>query len=362
MKRKLTDVPSSLKNIDVKAVLRSRGVYFAQKQNKAMKEAAIPMARKLIKGKQKVVEAPKYSGFTNDEALAYWEKQIHIVDVLEKKFETKIQQFVQKMVNGFLSNIEQEIAVKSNKKAIVKAKAYFEDSEGDLQTTAQLDFTPLLIDQAVLAGQEALKLVGSKDIYTPYKLRNTIADNVAKFTQSMIDTDRSKLVDILTNGLKDGKSIPEIRGMIQADFADIEKNQAQLITRTEVLRASVQASKDAYAQSGLVDGVQWLTAGADDECADYEGDIQSLDGQFYSDTTEFADGDPPLHPNCRCVLLPVLIDESKAYIPQPNKALVNRIKELESEVDKRTKDYREIKSLKVDDEAYIKALEGLINE
>lgn len=365
--RKPTQVPKSLKSIDVKAVLRNRGIYLQQRQNQELKQAAIPMAKAMLKKKSTPVklEPPKYSGFTNEEAMAYWEKQIHIVDVLEEKFELKVQQFVKKMVTGFLSNIEQEIAIKSNKKAIIKAKAYFDDSENDLLTTAQLDFTPLLVDQAVLAGQEAYRLVGSKDIYTPYKLRDTIASNVSKFTQSMIDTDRAKLIDILTQGLQEGKSVPEIRGLIQADFDSIEKTQAQLITRTEVLRASNQAALDAYEQSGLVEGKQWLTAGADDECADYEGQVEALDGNFYSDTDEFADGDPPLHPNCRCVLLPVLLDESKAYIPQPNKALKDKIVELESQFDKRTKEFKLLKEQKIDDEMYIKTLEkhlGLDNE
>lgn len=356
----MKQIPRSLQNIDVKAVLRKRGIFLQQRVNQDLKQAAIPMAKAMLnkkKSQNNKIEPPKYSGFTNEEAMAYWEKQIHIVDVLEKKFELKVQQFVQKMVTGFLSNIEQEIAIKSNKKAISKAKSYFDDSIDDLQTAAQLDFTPLLVDQAVLAGQEAYRLIGSKDIYTPYKLRDTIASNVSKFTQSMIDTDRTKLIDILTQGLQDGKSVPEIRGMIQADFDNIEKTQAQLITRTEVLRASNQATLDAYEQSGLVEGKQWLTAGADDECADYEGQIEALDGNFYPDTDEFADGDPPLHPNCKCVLLPVLLDETKAYTPQPNKALREKIVELEAQIDKRTKEFKQIKAEKTDDELYIKSLE-----
>lgn len=348
--RKPTEIPASLKTIDVKAILRKRGIYLEQKVNKDMKEAAIPMARKLIASRKKKVDPPRHHQFTNEQVQDYWEKQIHIVDVLEKKFDNKLRQFIVKIVDGFLKTLDNEVN-----------KDYFDDNESELLTQAQFDFTPLLIDQAVLAGQEAYKLIGSKDIYTPFKLRKTIAENVAKFTQSMLDTDRQKLTDIVTDGVENGQSIPEIRNIIQADFEAITKNQAQLITRTEVLRASNQAALDAYEQSGVVEGKQWITFGAVDECADYEGKVESLDGSFYDNESDFADGDPPLHPNCRCILLPVLIGE-KALMPLHNAKLRERIKELENQIDKRTKSYKELKDKNVDDAAYIKALERHIDK
>lgn len=298
------NVPASLQNIDIKALLRRRGVYDKQVANKKLKEAAKPLAKKMLTKK-----SSNYKSYSNEEALAYWEKQIHIVEVLEKKFDLKVQQFITRFVEGFLAHLEQEITTKTiGKRTLGVAKGYFDDNEDDLLVAAELDFTPLLTDQAVLAGQEAMDMVGSKDIYTPGKLREKIAKNVRKFTQSMLETDQEKLIDIIDQGIKAGKSVPEIRSTIQTSFDAISKTQAQVITRTEVLRASTQGTLDAYKQSGVVEGKQWLTAGASDECADYEGQIESLDGNFYSETTEFADGDPPLHPNCRCVLLPVLID------------------------------------------------------
>lgn len=361
--RQPNELPDSLKTINVKAILRKRGIYTKLRINREMKEQMKPLARKAIEGKKKPKQPKKpqiYAQFTNDQAKEYWEKQIHIVEVIEAKFDHKIQQFINKMVTGFLKHLESEISEKTIKK--INTKGYFDDNEDALLTEAQLDFTPLLMDQAVLAGQEAYKLIRSKDIYLPDQIRATVADNVKRFTQSMLDTDRDKLINIISQGLDDGKSVPEIRSAIQADFeGEYTKMQAQRITRTEVLRASNQATLDAYEQSGVVEGKQWLTAGAVDECAEYEGQIESLGGNFYSDTSDFADGDPPLHPNCRCVLLPVLIGE-KAYAPQPNKELYKRVEELEGQIDKRTKAYKELKSERIDDQAYIKALEKYLGD
>lgn len=352
--------PASLKTIDVKALLRKRGIYVKLQANQELKKKMLPIARRAMTT-NKTVEPVKpqiYAQFTNDQAQAYWEKQIHIVEVIEAKFDHKVQQFITKMLDGFLKSLDSEISQKSLKK--FNTKGYFDDNEDNLLVEAQFDFTPLLMDQAVLAGQEAYKLIKSDDIYLPDKLRSKISENVKRFTQSMLDTDREKLVSIISQGIDSGQSVPEIRSSIQADFdGEYTKMQAQRITRTEVLRASNQATLDAYEQSGVVEGKQWLTAGAVDECSQYEGQIESLGGNFYDDTNEFADGDPPLHPNCRCVLLPVLIGE-KAYTPVVNKELYKKIEELESQIDKRTKEFRDLKDQRADDTAYIKSLEKLL--
>lgn len=313
-KRKPTEVPSSLKSINVKAVLRKRGIYLDQRMNKEAKERLTPIAKELLKStkkktkiKEKTPKPQKYAHFSDEVAQAYWQKQIRIVEVIEARFEKKVEQFVVKIVNEFLKHLDTEI---NNEKKLKKfnSKGYFDDLEEDLLVQAQFDFTPLLMDQVILSGQEAYKLIGVDDVYIPYKLRDTISRNVAKFTESMLHTDRDTMIGIISNGLEDGKSVPEIRSAIETSFDSISKNQAQRITRTEVLRASNQAALDAYEQSGVVEGKQWLTAGATDECEQYDGDIVTLGGNFYSSDNEFQDGDPPLHPNCRCVIIPVLVD------------------------------------------------------
>lgn len=308
--RKPNELPASLKSVDVKALLRSRGVYFKQKMNKAAKEQAMPLAKELLKKKAKKPEPQKYLNFTDETAIAYRQKQIHLVEVVEAHFENKLNQFITRIVTGFLTHLESEI-ISTKRIKRFKIKDYFDDIEDDYTTQALLDFTPLLESLATLSGQEAMKIADSDQIYIPFKYRDVIEQNVRKFTKSLVETDKQKLIDIITQGIQDGHSVPEIRSTIQSDFeGSYTKNQAQRITRTEVSRVSNQASLDAWEQSGVVEGKQWVTQGATDECADYDGQIESLDGNFYPDTTEFADGDPPLHPNCKCGTIPVLLNEN----------------------------------------------------
>lgn len=306
MIRKPNEVPKSLQTIDVKALLRKRGIYTKQRINQELKEQAKPLAKELVKSK-KVKEARRHAQFSNEAVLSYWEKQIHIVETAEQHFEDKIRQFIGKIEKDFLSHLESEAEAKKRfTTRISVAKDFFDDNKDNYLVKAQLDFTPLLESVATLAGQNAMKLTGQDQVYLPFGYRDTIKTNVGKFAKSLFDTDRQVLTDILTEGLKDGRSIPEIRASINEVFPEYTKMQAQRITRTEVLRTSNQAAVDAYEQSGVVEGKQWLTAGAVDECAQFEGQIVTLSSGFYGSENEFQDGDPPLHPNCKCVVLPII--------------------------------------------------------
>lgn len=304
-KTKSTDIPPGLKSIDVKAVLRERGVFLKQKQNKALKEAAVPIVKEMRKKKVKAEEPRRSANYTNEQINEYWQKQIHIVEVVEQHFENKLNQFIQRVGQDFLKHFDEEVKTRKSFVKFVK-KDYFSDNEDDLLNQASVDFEPLLASVAVMAGNHANQLIGLNDPYLPFNYKATIAKNVAKFTKSMLDTDRDHLTLIISNGLTEGKPATDIRNQIEADFNDYSKNQAKRISNTEVLRTSNQAALDAFEQSGVVEGKQWVAFGSDDECANYDGQIVTLSDSFYGSDDEFQDGDPPLHPNCKCVIIPIV--------------------------------------------------------
>lgn len=362
-------VPASLKNVNLGAVLRRMGMYKKLETNRAMREAAKPLAKQLLEkraaSKVKQPEPQRHVYLSNEIVQSYMEKQIHVVDVVEKKFETKVQQFIERMGQDFLKHLDAEVTSRKSFISFVN-KDYFSDQEDELLVQAGIDFTPLLESVSTLAGTNALALINSSEPYLNDGVRKKIAANVEKFTKSMIETDREHLIGIISNGLESGVGIPEIRRMIETDFSQYSKMQASRIARTEVLRTSTNASIDAWKDSGVVEGLQWLTYDPCPECEPYEGEIRAIDGSdggFYDIENEFQDGDPPLHPNCQCQLLPVVVGE-KAYKPATKyerDTLQARIAELEDQIDKRTKEYREIKERRTEDEAYIKELEDLVD-
>lgn len=368
------NLPKSLKYVQVSKMLRRNGMYKKIQIYKEAKQAALPMAKQIIAERRKNKKEPEVERehimFTNDKVWEFHSKQLSLVETQEKIFENKVKQFIDSLVEMALANVPEEIAL-MQKKALLP--------EAELELRAQVDFRPILEDVATLMGQEALKLIEDDSSYIPRDLRPSIEANVRKFTRSMIDTDKEKMVDIIAQGLAEGKSVPQIKRQIADTFAEFSKVQAERITRTEVIRASNMGAIDAWESSGVVTGKQWLTAmddRVDPLCSYMNGKVVDLKGRYFrkGETLEVGDvkttfnygsiKEPPLHPNCRCTLLPILIGERAfdANTYMKVKSLEADKEELETKVDKRTKSFKKLKERNLELEQYVKELEGLVDE
>ena len=109
-------------------------------------------------------------------------------------------------------------------------------------------------------------------------------------------------------------------------FGTASTYRAFMIARTESAMAENYSDVVAWEQTGVVESKQWFTA--EDEhvcgfCHEMDGVTITLKQSFFDkgDVMMFEDkngkphemmldfrtiGEPPLHPNCRCVLLPIL--------------------------------------------------------
>lgn len=364
-------VPPAIKNVSYKKHIRRSGILEKIAQANRLKEAAIPIAKQIVEGRRKTVpvEVSQSKEFTNDQVWNYYNKQIHMVEVQEERFRQKLETYINDVVDKALIHIPDEVAE-------MQQKALFD--EEDFIVRAGIDFTPILTEVAIASGVSALDLIGKDDAYIAMNLREAITKNVAKFAQSLLDTDREKIIDLIANGMKDGLSVPQIRTSIIKEFETYSKMQSERITRTEVIKTSNAAAVDAWEQSGVVEGKQWLTAPSDDYCEDYNGKIVSLSQNFFDkgDTIKHGEQEikldyddipePPLHPNCKCSVIPVLVDAKAASVSIIDDKLIkaqrDKIKELEDQIDKRTKAFKDLKNeyaeTSADDKAYIKALEA----
>jgi SPP1 gp7 family putative phage head morphogenesis protein len=77
---------------------------------------------------------------------------------------------------------------------------------------------------------------------------------------------------------------------------------------TETATAYSMGSLLAYAQSGVVESVEWLATIDKQTCPDcraLDGETRALADATFSDGTAH----PPHHPRCRCALAPILKKE-----------------------------------------------------
>jgi SPP1 gp7 family putative phage head morphogenesis protein len=120
------------------------------------------------------------------------------------------------------------------------------------------------------------------------------------------DATRDMLRGDIADGIEAGLSNDDIASGLAENYA-FSDERAQTIARTETAFADVHGNLDAYRTSGQVAAKRWIV-GAEccDECQELDGEEVDLDEDFPNDGGE----GPPLHPNCRCDVLPVLTDSA----------------------------------------------------
>lgn len=129
------------------------------------------------------------------------------------------------------------------------------------------------------------------------------ADRAAELVTLIEENTRTMLRAAVTQAIEQGLSAAELADVI-SESAAFSTARAQMIARTELIRANNQGNLAAYKASGVAAGKEWATA--DDEACCAECDANEAQGAIPLDD-DFDSGDdaPPAHPNCRCALLPV---------------------------------------------------------
>ena len=128
----------------------------------------------------------------------------------------------------------------------------------------------------------------------------TFSQRVWGNTERLVETLNEELVHCVITG----KKPTELRELLQERF-NVSYNRADTLVKTEVAHIETAAAAQRYQDYGL-DKYEFL--GRDEHdigCA-----CKKLDGQvfFYSEMRAGVNA-PPIHPNCRCAIIPVIDDE-----------------------------------------------------
>lgn len=373
--QQLRKIPA-LKYIDLQPI-KKFGAKEKAKDYKETYKQALPVARQLVKSRRNknTEEVREHSKFSNEQVWNYHNQKIQMVGDAEDLFKSLLDNYIDDLLLLMLNNLPKEF----NKS--IQEKQLISDEEIERKISEALgSFSPVLASISVSSGNQALQLIGSEEIYTGGDdLYAYIRRQVRKFAKSMIETDQDTMAQVIANGINEGRSVAQIERSLRESFPEIKKLQSTRITRTEVLKASNHAAVEAWIQSGLVTGKQWLTAEddrVDPLCASLNGKIIDIDSKFFKKGETYEAGgqfikldyssvpEPPLHVSCRCDVLPVVVGQEDFDLRSYDKFQEMRAKiaELEDKVDKRTKAFKELQVEKDNSEQYAKALEKLISE
>ena len=247
---------------------------------------------------------------------------------------TKIEKMLKKAIQAFFDSQAPQIA-----RQVIEAKDALGKSEiDDIRKILDAlnfndwvsiidDIEPILEALAKEGGAEALAQIGMKDDESIVNLTNEQAVSWAQTRAAewvgmkkdengdlvpnpdakwnISESTREMLNSTVTQAMEEGWSNDQLASAIE-DCQGFSSERSEMIARTETAMADVQGNLMAYRESGQVEKKQWIT-GAEccDDCHELDGEIVDLDESFSNDG---GDG-PPLHPACRCDVLPILIDD-----------------------------------------------------
>ena len=244
-----------------------------------------------------------------------------LLTTLRQQFEQQRTEILQNASTAVLHGYPERKPTKKEKKDYLGALLLF----GIYTDLMRKALAPILYALLVETGKDAMGQVDldpSQFNPTDVQVLNYSQHQAQKIATEVNDETEKQLRASLGQGIDDGEDDNHLQARIEEVFGAALTYRAHRITRTEVTRAQGFADIAAWKQSGRVSGKAWYTA--EDEkvcafCAHLDGVIVQLDSNYFSlgDVYEVdgqklninyeAVGSPPVHPNCRCYLQPVLL-------------------------------------------------------
>lgn len=241
--------------------------------------------------------------WTKEQRDAHWDKMVAKTDVFENRMQGKAKELFDAQEKEVKRNLESSKHYSPSKRKDSASDYIFNVASENKKWRKVL--APIISTVVKDKGKEILEFLGvagDLDLSQATASAYLRIEGLA-FIKDVNDYTIERLKKVLAEGLEKEEGIPDLKKRVEQVFDVAKGSRSEMIARTEVLRSTNFATEEAFKQSEVVEGKEWLTAKderVDDECADLDGDTAELGDDFKGV------GFPPLHPNCRCTILPVL--------------------------------------------------------
>lgn len=156
-------------------------------------------------------------------------------------------------------------------------------------------------------GQAAVSHLGARGTFLLKNkpLLNKLEKRSTFLIDSLDETNMLSLQNTVIEGIERDMTMTEMKSFISGRISDeISPYRAEMITRTEFANAASLVSGETYKKNG-VEKWEWVTAPNEcDICAGNDGEKRSI-----GDTFSSGDDRPPVHPNCKCDIVPVIPED-----------------------------------------------------
>ena len=245
--------------------------------------------------------------YTEEFQREYWNLFIKRVTPLENDFKRGMIKLFQDQELRVLRALraKKSISIYHEEIEIKSVEDVLRITHDEREIAKFAEFTlPRITEMVKITGTSSyaeLGISGSFDVSNP-KVIKYIKKHVGKLIKGIGDTTLDKLRKTLAEGVSFGEKIPSLASRVSSVYDEAKSYRSIRIARTETISANNQGALQAYDQSGVVEKKQWLAEGdACDDCLAMQGEIVKLHESFSGGVDC-----PPLHPNCRCTVLPVI--------------------------------------------------------
>lgn len=189
-------------------------------------------------------------------------------------------------------------------------------------------FIPL--DAELMRAAAELSLGLADDSETNFRIderiKQAIHDRIDLLAKTINDDTIRQLEETIAEGVLAGENLDKLRNRVKDVYSFASDVRAERIARSESIFASNAGAEEAYRQSPVVTGKEWSAEPTDacEFCLELDGKIVGIDEDYFKQGDEVVVGEgdnahsykvdydnigfPPLHPNCRCSLLPVRLE------------------------------------------------------
>lgn len=257
----------------------------------------------------------------------FWKNMVAKTDVEEKVMKENLEKLwadQAKLIKNNISNNLPKLATNIQTKAL--ADMIFNKKEQVKIWLASL--SPFVRRMVLDKAREVFDFLGiARELdVSSSNVRTYFETTGVKFISEITDTTFEDVKASLADGIDKGESVTELQQRVTDMFNEFTKDRASLIVRSEVIRSTNFATNEAYKQSKIVKKKEWLTA-VDERtcpfCAKLDGKVVSVE-ETYIENGESVDAKddegndvsytndyssvkyPPLHPRCRCTIIPVI--------------------------------------------------------
>ena len=223
-------------------------------------------------------------GFTDEQKEARWRGYAIKTERQERHFKSKLKSLFN----------EQEKDAISQLRDLGRIEDSLFDSEQSLDKFDKA-FNPLITNVYLSAMEDSISELKQFDLLNESALEWIETRSLALAT-SINETTRIEIRRQLALGFEEGESIPKLTKRIRTYYDDAHKRRAPMVARTETIAASNEGALRGYEEMGVTKSEFYPAPDACDECLAEVG-VYPI---------EEAHGKVPVHPNCRCVMLPVV--------------------------------------------------------